>query len=165
MLIINYTLSGKSTLATESIILNVMDIMKHIKNESNRFYIKISNRWIARWKWTARKFSEDNDLILLVVFGAGMFGKDQVKFKGLQSGVTGILRGTLKKRENNTYSLIVATIDECRVYRVCNSCKNDTLKVPLIVKGYGVLKYGKCGIVWNRYINAAKNMLVIAQLI
>ncbi|KAI8891385.1 hypothetical protein K501DRAFT_265246 [Backusella circina FSU 941] len=42
-------------------------------------------------KWTAKKFSEDSDCIPLVVFGAGMFGKGQVKFKRFQSGVTGIL--------------------------------------------------------------------------
>ncbi|KAI8887268.1 hypothetical protein K501DRAFT_269027 [Backusella circina FSU 941] len=70
-------------------------------------------------KQTSRKFSEGNDYIPLVVSGAGMFGKDQVKFKGLQRGLA---------------------VDECRTSRVYCSCKNDTLKVSPIVKGYGVLK-------------------------
>jgi ribosomal protein L37AE/L43A len=97
------------------------------------------------------------------VFGAGMFSKDQVKFKGLQTGVTGLLWRALKKREKDTSSFIILTVDECRTSKVCSSCKNSALKVPSIVKGYGVLQCEKCGIVWNRDTNAAKNMLVIAQ--
>ncbi|KAI8875895.1 hypothetical protein K501DRAFT_279931 [Backusella circina FSU 941] len=52
--------------------------------------------------------------------------KNQVKFKGLQSGVLGTLWRALEKRESNTSSLIVVTIDKCRMSRVCSSCKNNT---------------------------------------
>ncbi|KAI8879633.1 hypothetical protein K501DRAFT_276319 [Backusella circina FSU 941] len=99
----------------------------------------------------------------------------QVKFKGLQSGVTGILWRALKKRENNTSSLIVVTIDGFRTSRVycslaslpdyiydlamlkdseflerllCSQCEKYTLKGN---SGYELDNFG-C-IIWMALIN------------
>jgi hypothetical protein len=41
--------------------------------------------------WVSKNFDENNDRVPLVIFDAGIFGKDQVKFRELQTGATAIL--------------------------------------------------------------------------
>ncbi|CEP19596.1 hypothetical protein [Parasitella parasitica] len=66
--------------------------------------------------------------IPLIAFGAGMFGKDLVKMKGLQYGVVGKLFRTLKRREAEG-KLIVATIDEFKTSKTCNLSFSDDLNL------------------------------------
>jgi hypothetical protein len=47
-----------------------------------------------------------------------MFGKDQTRLKGLQSGVVGLLWRTLTKRAKETKSLIVLSIDKYNTSKV-----------------------------------------------
>ncbi|KAG1139363.1 hypothetical protein G6F38_009889 [Rhizopus arrhizus] len=89
-------------------------------------------------------FQENKEKCPLVVFGAGVFGKDMVKMKGLRCGVIGKLFATLKKREA-AGELIVVTIDEFKTSKTCSSCFFDDFKVVKIpcFKGKGVLGCSK----------------------
>ncbi|KAI8879419.1 hypothetical protein K501DRAFT_276553 [Backusella circina FSU 941] len=93
--------------------------------------------------------NEDNDPIPLVVFGAGNFGKDQVKFKGLQSRVTGILWRALKKRENDISTLILVTSDQYGPEAVVPKSTNQTqtyihVRTYLSKRLYIFTLYTKC---------------------
>jgi hypothetical protein len=101
----------------------------------------------------------------LIVFGAAMFGKDQTRLKGLRSGVVGLLWRTLTKRAKETKSLIVLSIDEYNTSKVCSGCGEKDMKVAPKTKGVGVLQYAKCKIIWNRDLNAAKNMRIASNAI
>jgi hypothetical protein len=50
----------------------------------------------------------------LVIFGDGMFGKDQVKFRGHHTGVTTKVLEQLQKREKQGH-LCLLTINEFRI--------------------------------------------------
>ncbi|KAG1307128.1 hypothetical protein G6F64_007054 [Rhizopus arrhizus] len=99
----------------------------------------------AKLKWRHLPFQENKEKCPLVVFGAGVFGKDMIKMKGLQCGVIGKLFATLKKREA-AGELIVVTIDEFKTSKTCSSCFFDDLKVVKTpgFKGKGVLSCSKC---------------------
>ncbi|KAG0787722.1 hypothetical protein G6F19_007506 [Rhizopus arrhizus] len=99
----------------------------------------------AKLKWRHLPFQENKEKCPLVVFGAGVFGKDMIKMKGLQCGVIGKLFATLKKREA-AGELIVVTIDEFKTSKACSSCFFDDLKVVKTpgFKGKGVLSCSKC---------------------
>jgi hypothetical protein len=60
------------------------------------------------------KFSEK---VPLIVLGDGMKNKDTVKLKGLTSGVTGILRRELQKRQA-VYKNAIVDINEFRTSKV-----------------------------------------------
>ncbi|KAG1047748.1 hypothetical protein G6F43_009818 [Rhizopus delemar] len=115
-------------------------------------------------KWRPLPFQENKEKCPLVVFGAGVFGKDMVKMKGLRCGVVGKLFATLKKREA-AGELIVVTIDEFKTSKTCSSCFFDDLKVVKTpgFKGKGVLGCCKCKKVWQRDVNAATNMMTISK--
>jgi transposase len=94
-----------------------------------------------------------------------MFGKDQTRLKGLRSGVVGLLWRTLTKRAKETKSLIVLSIDGYNTSKVCSRCGEKDMKVAPKTKGVGVLQCSKCEIIWNRDLNAAKNMRIISNAI
>ncbi|KAG1019468.1 hypothetical protein G6F26_010093 [Rhizopus arrhizus] len=100
-------------------------------------------------KWKPLPFQENKEKYPLVVFGAGVFGKDMVKMKRLRCGVIGKLFATLKKREA-AGELIVVTIDEFKTSKTCSSCFFDDLKVakPPGFKGKCILSCSKCKKVW-----------------
>ncbi|KAI7899133.1 uncharacterized protein BX663DRAFT_554328 [Cokeromyces recurvatus] len=50
-------------------------------------------------KRRSAKFSQDAAKVPLIVFGAGMFGKDGVNLKGNKCGATGVLLRAIKRRE------------------------------------------------------------------
>ncbi|KAG2203207.1 hypothetical protein INT46_008991 [Mucor plumbeus] len=77
-------------------------------------------------KWKPSKFEYDKSKVPLIVFGAGMVGKDSIKLIGLRHGVTGMFYRTLKKRKKEG-ELLVVPIDEFKTSRICNICKADTL--------------------------------------
>ncbi|KAI7873225.1 uncharacterized protein EV154DRAFT_556343 [Mucor mucedo] len=102
--------------------------------------------WIWPNKWKPLPYKEDKSKVPLVVFGTGMFGKDLVKLKRLECGVTGVMWRSLKKREA-ACELIAITIDEYKTSKVCSQCYFDTLKV------------------WQSDVNAAGNMMIISKAI
>ncbi|KAG1139784.1 hypothetical protein G6F37_009494 [Rhizopus arrhizus] len=91
-------------------------------------------------KWWPLPFQENKEKCPLVVFGAGVFGKDMVKMKELRCGVIEKLFAMLKKRE----AAVVKTPD---------------------FKGKGVLSCSKCKKVWQRDVNAATNMMTISEAV
>jgi hypothetical protein len=90
-----------------------------------------------------------------------MFGKDLVKLKGLRCGVAGIMWRCLKKREA-AGDLLVVPIDEFLTSQICNICKSRTLIDHPGVKGRSVLVCTTCNTLWQRDVNAAKNMMSIS---
>ena len=100
----------------------------------------------------------------LFVVGNGMFNKDSVKLKGLRTGVTGILWRAIKRREKEG-DLIALEIDEFKTSKICSRCYGDSLKKVEGVKGQSVLGCTNCQTLWQRDINAAKNMSLIASYI
>lgn len=87
-----------------------------------------------------------------------MFGKDLVKLKGLRCGVVGKLWQCLKKREA-AGDLMVIPIDEFKTSRICNKCLTDSLEAVKHVKCHSVLACKSCNTLWQRDINASKNIL------
>ncbi|KAI8879425.1 hypothetical protein K501DRAFT_193629 [Backusella circina FSU 941] len=86
-------------------------------------------------------------------------------WKKNRCGVTALLWGTLKKREYNTKSLVILTIDEYCTSKVCYYYKYNGMDTVIDVKGVGVLQCKNCKIIWNRNTNAAKNMRTITHSI
>jgi hypothetical protein len=99
-----------------------------------------------------------------IVFGTGMVGKDSVKLRGLRHGVTGMFYRTLKKREKES-ELLVVPIDVFKMTRICNISKIDTLYKASHTRGFNVLVCKTCKILWQRDVNASKNMISIASSI
>ncbi|KAG0825657.1 hypothetical protein G6F18_010297 [Rhizopus arrhizus] len=99
--------------------------------------------WNSQWR--PLPFQENKEKCPLVVLGAGVFGKDMVKMKGLRCGMIGKLFATLKKREA-AGELIVVTIDEFKTSKTCSSCFFDDLKVVKTpgFKDKGVLSCSNC---------------------
>lgn len=113
-------------------------------------------------KWKPSSFVEENkEKVPLVVFGNGMFGKDVVKLKGLRCGVVGILWRCLKKKEA-AGELLAISIDEYKTSRICCQCDSDSLSGISNVKGHSVLVCKTCNTLWQRDVNAAKNMMKIS---
>jgi transposase len=91
------------------------------------------------------------------------FLKDLVKLKDNKYRVTGILWRALKKREKEG-DLLVVTIDEYMTSRIFNIYYEDSLRKVDGVKGHSILGCQNCKTLWQRDINAAKNMLLISSL-
>ena len=87
-----------------------------------------------------------------------------VKLKGSKYGVTGVLWHALMKREKEG-DLLVVTIDDFKTSRICNIYYENSLKKVDGVKGHTFLGCQNCKTLWQRDINAAKNMLLILSLI
>jgi transposase len=100
----------------------------------------------------------------LIVFGTGIVGNDLVKLRGLRHGVTSMFYRTLKEREKES-ELLVVSIDEFRTSRICNICKTDTLYKASHTGGFGVLVCKTYKTLWQRDVNAFKNMMSIASSI
>jgi hypothetical protein len=89
-----------------------------------------------------------------------MFGKDIVKMKGLRCGAAGIMWRCLKKRE--AAGDLVVPIDEFKTSKNCCWCETDALDSVSGVKGDSVLVCKTCTTLWQRDVNAAKNMMKIS---
>ncbi|KAH8548160.1 hypothetical protein BGW37DRAFT_507662 [Umbelopsis sp. PMI_123] len=87
----------------------------------------------------------------MIVFGNAMFNKDGVPMRGQRVGVTNILWKTLKRRERQGH-LVAITIDEYLTSRTADG-----------VSHHSILVCDHCQILWQRDINAAKNMYGIAM--
>jgi transposase len=59
----------------------------------------------------------------------------------------------------------MVTVDEFMTSRICNICYEDSLKKADDVKNHSVLECQSCKTLWQRDINAAKNMLLFSSLI
>jgi hypothetical protein len=113
-------------------------------------------------KWKPKRWlPQDKSKIPLIVFGDGVFGKDSVKMKGLRCGVVGILWKALKRREAEG-GLLAVTIDEYKTSRLCSKCGTDSLGGLAHVKGHSVLVCKTCNTLWQRDVNASKNMMLIS---
>ncbi|KAI9250855.1 hypothetical protein EDC94DRAFT_682588 [Helicostylum pulchrum] len=85
----------------------------------------------------------------------------KIKLKGLRCSVVGILWKCLKKRKA-VGDLLVVPIDEFKTSRICNKCSADSLYAAKNVKGQSVLVGKNRNTLWQRDINASKNMLSIS---
>ncbi|KAI7900981.1 uncharacterized protein BX663DRAFT_438345, partial [Cokeromyces recurvatus] len=117
-------------------------------------------------KWKPIKYQQDSTKVPLIVFGSGMFGKDNVKLKGLRCGIVGKLYKLLKKREAEG-QLIATTIDEFKTSKTYSLCFFDDLKIisTKSFKGVAVVCCERCSKVWQRDSNAANNMMTISKSI
>ncbi|GAA5808627.1 hypothetical protein MFLAVUS_002019 [Mucor flavus] len=117
-------------------------------------------------KWKPAPYLESKTKIPLIVFGAGMFGKDAVKLKGHRCGAVGKLFRTLKRREAEG-RLIVTTIDEFKTSKTCNLCLSDGLTIIDTdnFKGVEVVCCHHCKQLWQRDINASNNMMTISKAV
>jgi transposase len=80
--------------------------------------------------------------------------------------VVGEFFSTLKKREA-AGDLIVVTIDEYNTSKTCSLCFFDELKLMKApgFKECGVFTCSSCGKVWQRDVNAARNMMTISKAV
>ncbi|CEP17611.1 hypothetical protein [Parasitella parasitica] len=137
---------------------------KKKKRAKQKKRLKKQNRVIPPTTAKPAKFHQYTNKVPLIVFGSGMFGKDSVKLKGNKTGVTDILWRAIKKREKEG-DLLAITIDEFKTSRICYRCYEDSLKKVDNVKGVSVLGCENCKTLWQRDVNAAKNMLLISSYI
>ncbi|PHZ08201.1 uncharacterized protein RHIMIDRAFT_79151 [Rhizopus microsporus ATCC 52813] len=112
-------------------------------------------------KWKPAKFQTEREKVSLVVFGVGIFGKDSIKLKRNRCGATGVFWRALKRRET-AGDLIAVTIDEYKTSKVCNARNSDLLTSMPGLKGCSVQVCNICKALWQRDINACKNMLSIS---
>ncbi|KAL1931547.1 hypothetical protein VTP01DRAFT_9690 [Rhizomucor pusillus] len=74
-------------------------------------------------------------------------------------------RRMLKRPEARGEAVIV-TIDEYRTSQVCHSCLARSLRNVTSednISHHGILDCQNCGMLWNRDVNASKNMYYIAS--
>ncbi|CEI92583.1 hypothetical protein RMCBS344292_06838 [Rhizopus microsporus] len=109
--------------------------------------------------WKKADFFYDKEKLLLISFGNGMFGKDQVKIKTHRVDVIGVLYQQLKKRQKSG-ELLLAMMDEFRTSKVCHPCQDMTLTTTMIDLR-SVLTCKSCGIMWQLGLNAFKNIFKI----
>ncbi|GAA5817579.1 hypothetical protein MFLAVUS_011127 [Mucor flavus] len=74
---------------------------------------------------------------------------------------SGNLQCFTKKREA-AGDLLVVTVDEFKTSRICCRCGTDSLDGVAHVKGHSVLVCKTCNTLWQRDVNAAKNMMTIS---
>ncbi|KAI8975377.1 hypothetical protein BDF20DRAFT_822870, partial [Mycotypha africana] len=118
-----------------------------------------------RKNWKQKPFEVgDKNKVSLAVFGDGMFGKNNVKLKGLRCGVVSVLFRALKRREA-AGDLLVLTIDEFKTSIIWCGYHSEELHGLDDVPGHNILACKSCGILWNRGINACKNMMSIGTTI
>ncbi|KAL1931617.1 hypothetical protein VTP01DRAFT_9760 [Rhizomucor pusillus] len=101
----------------------------------------------------------------LVVFGDGMFGKNQTKIKGHECGAVGVLWKMLQRREARG-EIALVTISEYNTSQICHRCMSKSLKKLKTEDGvthHGILDGQTCGMLWNRDTNASKNKYFIAR--
>lgn len=118
--------------------------------------------FIRKGKWKPLGFTPpDKTKVPLIIFGDGMFGKDGVKIKGIRTGVVGKLWRCIKRREA-LGDLLAIPIDEYLTSQICSKCRTRTLNSHSAVKGNSVQVCTTCSILFQRDVNAAKNMLWIS---
>ncbi|KAI8391028.1 uncharacterized protein BYT42DRAFT_179490 [Radiomyces spectabilis] len=99
--------------------------------------------------WKPRAFADQNWLLPVVGFGAGMFGKDSIRFKGHRVGATRVLHEELTRRQKGG-ELLVVTVDEFQNVNSMswlstgqpNSCSFRFpcgSRLPKVVESYGVV--------------------------
>lgn len=137
---------------------------KKKRNRQRKQQDTVIPQTVAKKKWRPAKFEQDMRKVPLIIFGDGMFGKDSVKLKGNRTGVTGVLWRAIKKREREG-DLLAITIDEFKTSRICYKCYDDSLGKVDNVRGVGVLGCKNCQTLWQRDVNAAKNMQLISSYI
>ncbi|KAF7721224.1 hypothetical protein EC973_005086, partial [Apophysomyces ossiformis] len=119
------------------------------------------NKGFRKWK---RARYQESEKMSFIVFGDGMFGKDSVKLKGHRSGVVGKSWKHIKRRERRG-ELLAVEMDEYLTSQVCNNCNNKDMKKITTADGisfHGILACKHCGVLWQRDINACKNIFSIA---
>jgi hypothetical protein len=115
-------------------------------------------------RWTKAKFKVSL-CVPLIAFGDGMKNSDTNKIKDHVSGTTAILQRELKLRSKSFKSVIV-DIGEFKTSKICSRCKEMNLKPTKLPNGNytkSILDCKNCHILWNRDVNASKNMLDISQ--
>ncbi|KAI8970490.1 hypothetical protein BDF20DRAFT_838838 [Mycotypha africana] len=63
----------------------------------------------------------------LVLFDDGLTNRAQVRFKGLQAGVSNKIYKHLKTKEEQGLVLVI-DIDEFRTSKICNSCRSSDVR-------------------------------------
>ncbi|ORE09458.1 hypothetical protein BCV72DRAFT_201617 [Rhizopus microsporus var. microsporus] len=134
---------------------------KKKRKKRNRKKKRSKNRRQIQKKKRIKLPKTDIEKVPLVVFGARMFGKDSIKLKGNWCGDTSVFWRALKRRKASG-DLIAVTIDEYKTFEVFNACNNDPLTSMSGLKGYSVQVCNICKTLWQRDINACKNMLSIS---
>ncbi|KAI8967173.1 hypothetical protein BDF20DRAFT_803796, partial [Mycotypha africana] len=130
---------------------------KVAKKKNNKKDGKKRRKDASNAKWKPEPFNAGDKIkVPLIVFGNGMFGKDNVVLKSHRCGTVGVLWRALKQREV-AGDLLVLEIDEFKTSRIRSCCSNDTLERLKGIQTYSILVCKTCHILWNRDINASKN--------
>ncbi|ORE13405.1 hypothetical protein BCV71DRAFT_239297 [Rhizopus microsporus] len=87
--------------------------------------------------------------------------KGLVKIKTHRVGVTEVLYKQLKKRQKSG-ELLLAMMNEFCTSKVCHPCQDMTLTTTMIDL-HSVLTCKSCGIIWQRDLNAFKNIFKISK--
>ncbi|KAI8977457.1 hypothetical protein BDF20DRAFT_836256 [Mycotypha africana] len=109
----------------------------------------------------------DRTKMLLTVFGSGLRGKEQLRFRGPQHGASNAIYIHLKVKEKQGY-LCLLDIDKFRTVKVCNSCRQEDFGNLIATDGqtiHAILICNNCNVYWNRDVNAAKNMFSISEAV
>jgi len=112
----------------------------------------------SKWK---RAAPHDEAKRTVVAFGDGMFSPTM---KGKRAGVSRVVFRALRHRERLGH-LTLVRVPEFRTSKVCSKCHTLTLEhvriddTPL----HAVLSCKNCATVWNRDVNAARNLWFVAS--
>ncbi|KAG1170488.1 hypothetical protein G6F70_000738 [Rhizopus microsporus] len=96
-------------------------------------------------QWRPQRNIYDREKIPVVAFGSEMFRKDSVNSVDTTQG-----------------DVLVVTVDEFRTSRVCNSCDKMAF-TSAFINPHGIQSCTECGLLWQRDINASKNIFKIAN--
>ncbi|CEI96835.1 hypothetical protein RMCBS344292_10985 [Rhizopus microsporus] len=132
---------------------------EHAQTSTSNYVPKESNHKSSKFEASAK--------VPVVVFGDGLKNKENVPMKGQLSGTSGVVQRSLYQRSKQLTAAIVQ-INEYNTSKVCSSCKKKDLEKVKLENGiefFGILVCKNCGILWNRDINASKNMAYIAASI
>ncbi|OAD77825.1 hypothetical protein PHYBLDRAFT_141686 [Phycomyces blakesleeanus NRRL 1555(-)] len=134
------------------------------KNNGDTTFESLTRACTKRDRWKPTKYQQDSTKVPLLVFGSGMFGKDDVKLKRHRCGAVGKLYKLLKKQEAEG-QLIIITINEFKTSKTRSLCFFNDMKIIKTnpFKGVAVVSCKQCNKVWKRDSNAANNMILISK--
>jgi transposase len=111
-------------------------------------------------KWKKAAIGNDNDKVPVIVFGDARFGRNK---KG--SGSLADKCRVLLKKADKAGELIFIPMDEYMTSQVCSKCGHRTLSNKVTTgpgrttkRMYTVLVCNHCHTVWQRDVNASRNI-------
>jgi hypothetical protein len=126
----------------------------------NIYWCLIDFIFVTCRKWKKAATSNDDSKVPVVVFGDAKFGRNQKGAGSLADKCRKLLSAADKAGR-----LVLINMDEYLTSQICSKCGHRSLSNQVTpgpgkqdIRMYSVLVCGRCNTVWQRDVNASRNM-------